>query len=84
MRKIGGYVPWVGLPNILAGEEVVPELWQDEATDSALAAALIRQLEDHPGQARLAERFEAIHESLRRDTPSLVADVVLGVAAKRR
>jgi lipid-A-disaccharide synthase len=84
MRKIGGYVPWLGLPNILAGEEVVPELWQDEVTDSALAAALIRQLEDHAGQARLAERFEAIHESLRRDTPSLVADVVLGVAGAGR
>jgi lipid-A-disaccharide synthase len=84
IRKIGGYVPWVGLPNILAGEEVVPELLQDEVTDSALAAALIRQLEDHAGQARLAERFEAIHESLRRDTPSLVADVVLSVAGTRR
>jgi lipid-A-disaccharide synthase len=82
IRKIGGYVPWVGLPNILAGEELVPELLQDDVTDSALAAALIRQLEDQAGQARLSERFEAIHESLRRDTPSLVADVVLRVAAK--
>jgi len=84
IRKIGGYMPWVGLPNILAGEELVPELLQDEATDEALAAALIRQLEDQAGQGRLAERFEAIHESLRRDTPSLVAGVVLDLAAKRR
>jgi lipid-A-disaccharide synthase len=82
IRKIGGYVPWVGLPNILAGEEVVPELLQDEATESALAAALIRQLEDTAGQARLAQRFEAMHESLRRDTPSLVADVVLDLARR--
>ncbi|HEX4583651.1 MAG TPA: lipid-A-disaccharide synthase [Burkholderiaceae bacterium] len=84
MRKIGGYVPWIGLPNILAGETVVPELLQDEATDAALAAALIAQLEDAPGQARLAERFEAIHESLLRDTPSLVAEVVLGIAGAPR
>ena len=84
LRKVGGYIPWIGLPNILAGEEVVPELLQDDVTDSALAAALIRQLEDHAGQARLAERFEAIHESLRRDTPSLVADVVLRVAGAGR
>jgi lipid-A-disaccharide synthase len=82
IRKIGGYVPWVGLPNILAGEALVPELLQDEATDSALAEALIGQLNDPAGQARLAERFEAIHESLRRDTPSLVAEVVLGLARK--
>jgi lipid-A-disaccharide synthase len=84
IRKIGGYVPWVGLPNILAGEALVPELLQDEVTESALAAALIGQLQDHAGQARLAERFEAIHESLRRDTPSLVAEVVLGLAGARR
>jgi lipid-A-disaccharide synthase len=84
MRKIGGYVPWIGRPNILAGESVVPELWQDEATGTAVAAALIRQLEDQAGQARLAERFEAIHQSLRRDTPSLVAEVVLGLAGANR
>jgi lipid-A-disaccharide synthase len=82
IRKIGGYVPWVGLPNILAGESLVPELLQDEATETALADALIRQLEDRAGQARLAERFEAIHESLRRDTPSLVAEVVRSVAGR--
>jgi len=84
IRRIGGYVPWIGLPNILAGEGIVPELLQDEVTASALAGALITQLEDGPGQALLAERFEAIHESLRRDTPALVAEVVLDVAARAR
>ncbi len=82
IRKIGGYLPWVGLPNILAGEAVVPELLQDEVTESAVAAALIGQLEDHAGQARLAERFEKIHEDLRRDTPSLVADAVFAQAER--
>lgn len=82
IRRIGGYVPWVGLPNILAGELVVPELLQDEATDTALASALLAQLEDHAGQARFAERFEQIHESLRRDTPALVADAVLDLARR--
>jgi lipid-A-disaccharide synthase len=84
IRRIGGYVPWIGLPNILAGEGIVPELLQDEVTAPALADALIAQLEDGAGQALLAERFEAIHESLRRDTPALVAEVVLGVAAQAR
>jgi len=82
IRRIGGYLPWVGLPNILAREELVPELLQEEVTESALAAALMRQLEDHAGRARLAERFHAIHESLRRDTPALVAEAVLGLAGK--
>jgi lipid-A-disaccharide synthase len=31
--------PWVGLPNILCGDFVVPELLQDAATPEALAAA---------------------------------------------
>jgi lipid-A-disaccharide synthase len=84
IRKIGGYVPWVGLPNILAGEAVVPELLQDEVTESALASALIKQLEDRAGQARFAERFERIHESLRRDTPSLVAEAVLDLARRSK
>jgi lipid-A-disaccharide synthase len=82
MRKIGGYTPWVGLPNILAGEGLVPELLQDEVTDTAVAAALLRQLGDHAGQVRFAERFEKIHESLRRDTPSLVAEAVVDLARR--
>ena len=84
LRKTGGYLPWIGLPNILAGQSVVPELLQDDVTEQALAAALVKQLEDQAGQARLAQRFEQIHESLRRDTPSLVADVVLTMARGQR
>ena len=37
--------PHVGLPNVLAGEEVVPELLQDHATASQLADAVSRVLE---------------------------------------
>lgn len=76
MRRIGGYLPWVGLPNILAGETLVPELLQESAQPGAIAQALLRQLEDATGRARLAERFAAIHESLRRDTPALAADAI--------
>ncbi|HEX7156932.1 MAG TPA: lipid-A-disaccharide synthase [Burkholderiaceae bacterium] len=76
MRRIGGYLPWVGLPNILAGETLVPELLQERAQAGAIADALLRQLEDAAAVARLAERFTAIHESLRRDTPALAADAI--------
>jgi lipid-A-disaccharide synthase len=34
------YLPYVGMPNILAGEKLVPELLQDDASPAALAAAL--------------------------------------------
>jgi lipid-A-disaccharide synthase len=81
MRRIGGYLPWVGLPNILAGESLVPELLQEQATGAALAAALQDSL-DHPTRQReLAERFTALHESLRRDTPALAAEAILHTVA---
>ncbi len=73
--------PWVGLPNILCGDFVVPELLQDAATPRALADAVLQWL-DAPEQARqLAQRFAALHESLRRDTPRLAAEAVGGLLA---
>ena len=38
IMKRKGYLPYVGLPNILAGEWVVPEILQDDATPENLAA----------------------------------------------
>jgi lipid-A-disaccharide synthase len=68
--------PWVGLPNILCGEFVVPELIQEAATPKALAAAILAWL-DAPEKMRTVEnRFVALHESLLRDTPKLCADAV--------
>lgn len=77
MRRIGGYLPYVGLPNILAGEFIVPELLQEQATPQALARATLEQLDDEANRRRLLERFTAIHESLRRDTPSLAAEAII-------
>lgn len=75
MRRMG-YLPWVGLPNILAREWLVPELLQDDATPEALAAALFVQLDDAANRARLEERFTAMHESLRCDTGERAASVI--------
>ena len=73
--------PWVGLPNILCGDFVVPELLQDAATPRALADAVLQWL-DAPERARqLAQRFAVLHESLRRDTPRLAAEAVGGLLA---
>jgi lipid-A-disaccharide synthase len=82
MRGIGGYLPYVGLPNILAREFLVPELLQDAATPQALAHAALEQLGDEPRRRHLVERFGAMHESLRRDTPALAAEAI--IATMRR
>lgn len=76
MRTLG-YVPYVGLPNILAGEFVVPELLQEQATPEALARAVFEQLNDEARRRDLAARFAQMHEGLRRDTPALAADAII-------
>jgi lipid-A-disaccharide synthase len=56
--------PWVGLPNILAQDFLVPELLQDACTPQALAAAVLTQLEDGTA-SRIEARFASMHSELR-------------------
>jgi lipid-A-disaccharide synthase len=78
MRHMG-YLPWIGLPNILSREFVVPEYLQHAATAPALADAVWQQLEDEAGRARLVQRFTDMHHSLLRNSAKESADAVLRV-----
>jgi lipid-A-disaccharide synthase len=62
MRK--AILPYVGLPNILAGEFIVPEILQQDATAENLAQALGNGLDNKEARLRLRERFARMHESL--------------------
>jgi lipid-A-disaccharide synthase len=62
MRK--ALLPYFGLPNILAGEFIVPELLQEDATPANLAQALGNWLDNKAARDRLRERFGALHASL--------------------
>src|SRR5690349_21044881 len=73
------YLPYVGMPNILAGERLVPELLQDEATPANLAGALLTLLRDTAAQKRQVERFREFHETLRQNTAQKAADAVLSL-----
>jgi lipid-A-disaccharide synthase len=73
------YLPYVGMPNILAGERLVPELLQDQATPANLAGALLTLLRDMPAQRRQIERFREFHQLLRQNTAEKAADAVLSV-----
>ncbi len=72
--------PWVGLPNILCRDFVVPELLQDEATPEALAAAVLQWMDaktSAPDKIRTVEqRFAALHAELQRDTSKLATDAI--------
>ena len=68
--------PWVGLPNILCQDFVVPELLQDAATPAAMASAVLGWL-DAPGKVQaLQQRFTVLHHELRRDTTQLATDAI--------
>ena len=71
------YQPWIGLPNILAREFLVPELLQDAATPQALADALWFQLQDETNRRHLRRRFTEMHHTLLRDTAAESARAVL-------
>jgi lipid-A-disaccharide synthase len=73
------YLPYIGLPNILAGEHLVPEFLQDKATPGALAEALLALLHDAAAQRRQIQRFREIHGVLKQDTAQKAAAAVLGV-----
>lgn len=76
MKRLA-YLPWIGLPNILFNETVVPEVLQDDATPENLADALDGWLSDGDACARLAERFMELHLSLRQDTAETAAAAIL-------
>jgi len=68
------------LPNILAGEALVPELMQDEANAEALAREASRWLDNPEEATTLRRRFDELHQRLRRDAgegaAAAVADLV--------
>ena len=78
--------PWVGLPNILCQDFIVPELLQDRATPSALASAVLQWFDDldHAPlkMATLQQQFLALHNSLQRDTSTLATHAIEKILAR--
>ena len=68
---------YFALPNILAGECLVPELLQDAVTGPGIAEAAVEWLERAELRARLSQRFTTLHETLRVDAAEQAADAVM-------
>ena len=64
-------LPWVGLPNILCNNSLVPEFLQEQVQPEALAQAVLAWLDDPAAVSRLQQRFTALHHELRQDMPTL-------------
>jgi lipid-A-disaccharide synthase len=75
MRK-KALLPWIGLPNILARDFVVPERVQEAASPENLANDALAWLGDAPRRHALVETFRAMHLTLRQDASARIADAV--------
>jgi lipid-A-disaccharide synthase len=74
-RKV--VLPYVSLPNILAGRFVVPEIFQDEATPAVLAQALVNQLGDKQVRMQQERAFLEMHRVLRQNTRERALEAIL-------
>jgi len=74
-------LPWIGLPNILCHEGLVPEFLQEQVQPVALAQAVLRWLDDPAAVAHLEERFTHLHLQLRQDMPTLANHAIQKVLA---
>jgi lipid-A-disaccharide synthase len=70
-------LPFFSLPNLLAGESLVPEFLQEAVKPALLTAALEARLQDPAGNATLRERYAVIHRQLRVGGAARAVDAVL-------
>jgi lipid-A-disaccharide synthase len=77
-------LPYVGLPNVLAGRFVVPELLQDAATPENLAQVLANFIADKRLARSLSALFAEQHDLLRQGAAERAADVVMQHLERRR
>lgn len=76
-------LPYVALPNVLAGRFVVPELLQDDATPENLAQALLNQIGDKVVRERQERIFLEIHQALRQNTAARLVEALLPMLQAR-
>jgi lipid-A-disaccharide synthase len=79
MMKRKKLQPWVGLPNILCQDFVVPEYLQGAATPQALSQAVLDWLAQPEKIRALEQRFTALHTELQRDTTQLASHAIAQV-----
>ncbi|MDD5180427.1 MAG: lipid-A-disaccharide synthase [Gallionellaceae bacterium] len=84
LMKRKKYQPYVGLPNILAGRFVVPELLQEDAIPENLAQALLNLVADKGAVAELEEIFSDMHATLRQNTAHKAAQAIMPYLVARK
>ena len=72
-------LPYVGLPNILAGRMLVPELLQGDAHPASLAKALLMEMEKNNNSDEYSSFCVSQHDQLRQNASARAAEAVLEV-----
>jgi lipid-A-disaccharide synthase len=72
------------LPNLLAGEEVAPEFFQEAVTPAQMAPAIEQALADTSRRAYLEQKFQQVHQSLRAGGAARAADAILQLLSERK
>jgi lipid-A-disaccharide synthase len=71
--KILVKIEHIGLPNVLAGREIIPEFIQHRAQPPAIAAAVLRFMDDGNARAQVLSEFDKIIETLGKSGASMAA-----------
>ena len=69
-------IPWIGLPNILLNKLISPELLQNTANPEEIASEALKIINDKQYKKLIKEEFTELHKSLRRNTSTLIIDVL--------
>lgn len=77
IMKGKGYLPYYGLPNIMAGRFVVPEILQDDASPENLSQALLNLVSNQDAISELEALFTDMHHALKQDTAHKAAQAIL-------
>lgn len=81
MMQRKAYLPYVGLPNILEGRFIVPELLQDDATPENLSQAMLNLVNDKLVREKLTRTFSGLHLQLKQNTAEKAVDAILPLLA---
>lgn len=81
LLKLLVHLPYVSLPNLLAGHRLVPEFIQSETTPDRLGAQVLDWLGSPQAVRALQREFAALHGTLKRDASNAAAKAVLGLLA---
>lgn len=78
------YLPYVSLPNVLAGRKIVPEYLQDQCTPDNMSKEIIRLFENKKMVEELESEFTRIHENIRPPSDNTIAKIILGLINENR